>query len=158
MGDTREVPLQRREPVPGTPLQHSRIEGLVRNLIATERHEDAVLVAQALLDARTEAVLVHVANFSEDPETASATLQSLPSYSLLDAQVQTFFKQVARIDLNACCQDELEALKRHVELRYGVVHHAELVSPAGAEMSLAAVLAISQKVRSLALSALDDMP
>ena len=149
------MPPQRQNFVPGSPGQQIRLEGVVRDLIATERYEDAVLVAQALLDARIEAVLVYVAAYSDNPEEAAAMLRVLSSYSLVDARVQAFFNQVARIDFSSCCQDELKALERHVERRYGVVHHVELVSREEAEMSLAAVLAISAKVRVLALSALN---
>ncbi len=135
-------------------LRSFALENEVERLLREERYELAVLVSQTLLELRIEAELADFFKSAGEEVLGEAALGLLPSFNLGNGRVQTFFERLVGVRLRDKYQDEMAALRAHVERRNGIAHRGEQVSRENAKASFEAVLAVTQIAHELAYRAL----
>lgn len=141
-------------------LRSFALEREVQRLLRAGQHELAVLVAQTLLELRTEAELAHFVKRSEEPAMGEAALALLPSYNLGNHRVLPFVEALIGVRFRDHNPEALADLRAHVTRRNGVAHRGEQVSKEDAESSVAAVIAMTEALHELAYRALgmeDDL-
>ena len=100
----------------------------MRRLLREARYDLAVLVAQTLLEVRTEAELVHFVKHSQERSMGEAALGLLPSYNLANPRVQPFVETLVGVRFRDHCRDEFAALKAHMVRRNAIAHRGDQVS------------------------------
>lgn len=143
------------EPRGRSPMLRSfSLEREVVRLLHNEQYDLAVLVAQTLLEVRTEAELAHFVEYSQEQAMGEAALGLLPSYNLGNARVQPFVERLVGVHFRDHCPDEFASLRAHVKRRNAIAHRGEQVAREDAEASLAAVLTMTQVLHELCYRAL----
>jgi hypothetical protein len=146
--------------MPALMLRSYALEDEVQRLVRDGKHELAVLVAQTLLELRTEAELVNFVKHSQEQAMGEAALALLPSYNLAHHRVLPFVEALIGVSFRDHCPEALVELRAHVTRRNGVAHRGERVTKDDAQASVAAVLAMTEALHELAYWALgmeDDL-
>lgn len=130
------------------------LEREVERLLNNDDSDLAVLVAQTLLEVRTEAELVHFVENSQERAMGEAALGLLPSYNLANPRVQPFVEKLVGVRFRDHCSEELASLKVHVTRRNAIAHRGDQVTRDDAQASLRAVLAMTEVLHELCYRAL----
>jgi hypothetical protein len=102
----------------------------------------------------SRAELVEFFRTTGEHALGEAALSLLPSYTIGNGRVQTFFERLVGVRMRDEHAQVMAALRAHVERRNRIAHRGEQVSREDARASLAAVLAVCQLVHELSYRAL----